>query len=85
MLTKTFARELGPDIRVNSVSPGAIIWPEEKNAISQRIKKQIIQHTALKRHGHPKEIAKAVLYLVRDAEYITGQDIAVDGGRSLFT
>lgn len=85
MLTKTFARELGPDIRVNSVSPGAIIWPEEKNAISQSIKKQIIQHTALKRHGHPKEIAKAVLYLVRDAEYVTGQDIAVDGGRSLFT
>lgn len=85
MLTKALARELGPDIRVNSVSPGAIIWPEEKNAIPPRIRKQIIQHTALKHHGNPKEIAKAVLFLIRDGEYITGQDIAVDGGRSLFT
>lgn len=85
MLTKALARECGPEVRVNSVSPGAIIWPEAKNAISPRIKKQIIQHTALKRHGDPKEIAKAVLYLIRDGQYITGQDIAVDGGRSLFT
>ena len=84
MLTKTLARELGPDIRVNSVSPGAIIWPEKGNALSPKLKKQIIDHTALKTHGDPEEIAKAVLFLVRDATYVTGQDIAVDGGRKLF-
>lgn len=84
MLTKTLARELGPEIRVNSVSPGAIIWPEGHNKLSPQLKQKIISHTALKRHGGPKEIAKAVLFLVRDADYITGQDIAVDGGRSLF-
>lgn len=84
MLTKALARELGPDIRVNSVSPGAIIWPEKGNALSAKLKKQIIEHTALKTHGDPEEIAKAVLFLVRDAPYITGIDIAVDGGRKLF-
>lgn len=84
MLTKSLARELGPAIRVNSVSPGAILWPEGNNVLTGKIKQKIVSHTALKRHGEPKDIAKAVLFLIRDADYITGQDIAVDGGRSLF-
>lgn len=83
MLTKVLARELGPSIRVNSVSPGAIAWPEGVNEIPAAIQQKIIEQTALKRHGEPAEIAKAVLFLLRDADYITGQDIAVDGGRSL--
>lgn len=84
MMTKTLARELGPDVRVNTVSPGQIIWPEAENALSPLIKQKIIHRTALQRHGDPKEIAKTVLFLVRDADYITGQDIAVDGGRLLY-
>jgi len=84
MLTKTLARELGPDIKVNSVSPGAIMWPEGENTLTKDIKDKIISHTALKCHGDANAIAKAVLFLVKDARYITGQDIAVDGGRSLY-
>lgn len=85
MATKTLARELGPlGIRVNAVSPGAIIWPEGANTLSAKIKKNILSHTALKRHGDTHAIAEAVLFLVKDASYVTGQDIAVDGGRSLF-
>jgi pteridine reductase len=85
MATKTLARELGPfGIRVNSVSPGAIIWPEGENALSAKIQKTIVSHTALKRSGNAHAIAEAVLFLAKDASYVTGQDIAVDGGRSLF-
>lgn len=85
MATKTLARELGSyGIRVNAVSPGSIIWPEGVNTLSPKTKKDIIAHTALKRHGDTHAIAEAVLFLVKDASYITGQDIAVDGGRSLF-
>lgn len=83
MLTKTLAHEFGPDVRVNSISPGQTIWPEAENALTNDIKNKVIERTALKRPGHPDEIAKAVLFLVRDANYITGQDIAVDGGRLL--
>jgi len=72
---------LGPEIRVNGVSPGAILWPEEDMADS--VKDNIIAQTALKRTGSPADIAGCVLYLVRDATYVTGQIIAVDGGRSL--
>ncbi len=82
MQVKTLAREMGPDIRVNGVSPGAILWPE--NGMDDADKKQIIQHTYLKRQGSPEDIARTVLFLVRDADYISGQIIAVDGGRSLY-
>jgi pteridine reductase len=82
MLTRALAVELGPAIRVNGVSPGAIIWPEGENALSSELKEKIISRTALQRHGSAEEIAKAVLYFV-EAEYVTGQIIAVDGGRSL--
>ena len=79
MLTRSLARELGPHVRVNSVSPGAVLWPENDEPDRQRI----IEEIALGRSGDPGDIAQAVLFLVRDATYVTGQDLAVDGGRLL--
>jgi pteridine reductase len=81
MLTRTLARDLAPVIRVNGVSPGAILWPEDD--MSDSIKDNIIGQVPLKRAGEPSDIANCVLYLVRDANYVTGQIIAVDGGRSI--
>ncbi len=81
MLTKTLARELGPDIRVNGVAPGAILWPS--SGLEDDIKDVILDRTALKRPGTPEDIAAAIIYLIRDAQYTTGQILAVDGGRSL--
>ncbi len=81
MLTKALACELGPEVRVNAVAPGAILWPEkEMDEVTQQ---RIISRTFLKRQGSPKNIAKAVLFLIRDADYSSGQVITVDGGRSL--
>jgi len=81
MLTKALARELGPSVRVNAIAPGAILWPE--NDMDEVGKQRIVSNIALKRHGDPDDIAKTVLFLVRDAGYITGQVITVDGGRTL--
>ena len=81
MLTLSLAKDLGPDIRVNGVAPGAILWPE--NDMSDNTKQLILERTSLKRPGEPIDIAKTILFLARDANYITGQVIAVDGGRSL--
>jgi pteridine reductase len=81
MLTRSLAKDLGPHIRVNGVSPGAILWPDE--GMSEGLRAAIIKQTALKRSGDPQDIATTVLFLVRDAPYITGQIIAVDGGRSV--
>lgn len=81
MLTRSLAKDLGPEIRVNGVSPGAILWPDE--GMSDPLRAAIIKQTALKRSGEPEDIAAAVLFLVRDAPYVTGQIIAVDGGRSV--
>jgi pteridine reductase len=81
MLTRSLAKDLGPDVRVNGVSPGAILWPDE--GMSEQLRTAIIKQTALKRSGEPEDIAAAVLFLVRDAPYVTGQIIAVDGGRSV--
>ena len=81
MLTRSLAKDLGPDIRVNGVSPGAILWPEE--GLPEQTQKSIIREIALKRVGAPEDIAGAVLYLARDATYVTGQVLAVDGGRSI--
>ena len=81
MMTRTLARELGPEIRVNGVSPGAILWPE--NEPSEQVKKHILDRTVLGRLGSPEDIAGAVVYLALDARYVTGQVLAVDGGRSL--
>ena len=81
MMTKSLARELGPAVRVNGVSPGAILWPENEPDAAQ--KQAILQRTALKRLGDPADIASAVVYLALDAPYVTGQILAIDGGRSL--
>ena len=81
MITQSLAKELGPEIRVNGVAPGAILWPE--NDMAEHTKDLILERTALKRPGQPIDIAKTILFLARDADYITGQIIAVDGGRSL--
>jgi pteridine reductase len=81
MLTRSLAKDLGPHVRVNGVSPGAILWPDE--GMSDPLRAAIIRQTALKRSGEPEDIAATVLFLVRDAPYITGQIIAVDGGRSV--
>ena len=81
MLTQSLARELGPEIRVNGVAPGAILWPE--NDIDEQTQQLILDRTALKRQGEPKDIAATVRFLIRDADYITGQVIPVCGGRSV--
>lgn len=81
MLTKSLARELAPDVRVNGVSPGAIMWPEVEDY--EPMHQEIIDRTALKREGNPADIADTVWFLVSSANYITGQIIAVDGGRTL--
>jgi pteridine reductase len=81
MLTRSLARELGPDIRVNGIAPGPVLWPEE--GLDESLKREIIGKTALKRQGTPQDVARAVLFLAKDAPYVTGQIIAVDGGRSI--
>lgn len=81
MMVKTLARELGPAVRVNGIAPGAILWPEQ--GLSASARETILSRTALQRPGTPADIAAAVLFLVRDAPYITGQIINVDGGRTL--
>lgn len=81
MLTKSLARELAPEVRVNGVAPGTILWPEID--LDELTKQRIISRVPLKRSGDPDDIARTILFLVRDAGYITGQVIAVDGGRSV--
>ena len=81
MLTRALARELGPEVRVNGIAPGPVLWPE--GDMEDELKQEIIDKTALKRHGTPQDIARTALFLARDAPYITGQIIAVDGGRSI--
>jgi len=81
MMTTSLAKELGPEIRVNGVSPGAILWPE--NNMDQLTQQRIISRSFLKRQGSPADIAQTVLFLATQAPFITGQIISVDGGRSL--
>ena len=81
MLTKSLACELGPEVRVNAIAPGAILWPE--NEMDDATKARIIERTFLKRQGSPDDIARAALFLIRDADYTSGQILNVDGGRSL--
>lgn len=80
MLTRALAKDLGPEIRVNGVSPGAILWPSD--GMTTDVKQAILDQIPLDRAGSPADIAGCVLYLVRDASYVSGQIIAVDGGRS---
>lgn len=81
MLTRALAKDMAPEVRVNGVSPGAILWPAE--GMSAETRQTIVRQIPLGRAGDPDDIAGCVLYLVRDAAYITGQIVAVDGGRSI--
>ncbi len=81
MLTRSLAKDLAPDIRVNGVSPGAILWPED--GMTDAVQQTILRQVPMERAGIPEDIAGCVLYLMRDATYVTGQIIAVDGGRSI--
>jgi pteridine reductase len=81
MLTKSLAREMGPQVRVNAVAPGPVMWPAD--GLDKQLQEDIISRTALKRLGSAYEVARACLYLASDAPYVTGQVLAVDGGRSI--
>jgi pteridine reductase len=81
MLTQSLARELAPEIRVNGVAPGPVMWPE--GPMDAAVQARILERTALKRIGSPEDIAKAVLFFVQDAPYVTGQVLPVDGGRTV--
>ena len=81
-LTKSLARELGPEVRVNAVAPGPVMWPEDES-FDELARQRVISHTLLKRAGEPEDIANAVHYLVVEAPYVTGQVLVVDGGRSV--
>jgi pteridine reductase len=82
-LTKSLAHELSPDVRVNAVAPGPVMWPEDNPQFNEVYRQRVISQTLLKRIGEPNDVAKAVKFLIQDAPFITGQVIAVDGGRSL--
>jgi pteridine reductase len=81
-LTRSLARELAPEVRVNAVAPGPILWPEDES-FDELSRQRIISHTPLKREGSPDDIARAVHFLLADANYITGETINVDGGRNM--
>lgn len=81
MMTLALAKELGPRIRVNGVAPGAILWPEQEDGLEHQ--QNILNRVVMGRAGEPQDIASAVVYLGLDAPYVTGQVLAVDGGRSL--
>jgi pteridine reductase len=81
MLTQSLAREMAPEVRVNGIAPGPVMWPEGEMDLA--LKARILERTALKRVGSPEDIAKAALFFVRDAPYVTGQILPVDGGRTV--
>ncbi|BBI98507.1 pteridine reductase [Ferrigenium kumadai] len=82
-LTKGLAQEMAPQVRVNAVAPGVIIWPEDSDWGDEDRRRKIVAHTLLKREGEPDDIARTVRFLLNDSPYITGQVIAVDGGRTV--
>jgi pteridine reductase len=79
-LTRSLARELAPEVRVNAIAPGPILWPDDET-FDELSRQRIISHTPLKREGTPEDIAKAVHFLLAEATYVTGETINVDGGR----
>jgi pteridine reductase len=79
MLTRSLARELAPEIRVNAIAPGAVLWPEA--GVDEELKRRIVARTPLARPGSPEDIAKAALFFACDAPFVTGEVLAVDGGR----
>ncbi len=81
ILTRSLARDLAPEVRVNGISPGAILWPEGE--LDAATKDKILDSIPLKRKGNPQDISDCVLFLVNSASYISGQIISVDGGKSI--
>ncbi len=81
-LTKSLARELAPEVRVNGIAPGPIAWPEDDPNFDEVSRQRIVSHTMLKHAGEPNDIALAVRFFAKDAPFVTGQILAVDGGRS---
>ena len=81
MMTLALAKELGPEVRVNGVAPGAVLWPEAGKSYTDQ--QELVARSALKRAGTPQDVAAAVLFLVRDAKFTTGTILKVDGGRAL--
>lgn len=82
-LTRSWAKDLAPEVRVNGVSPGAILWPEGDTAVNADYQREILAKTPLNRTGTPDDIARTIIFLLTEAPFITGQIISVDGGRSL--
>lgn len=81
MLTKSLARELGPAVRVNAIAPGPVMWPED--GMDRQLQEKILERTILNRAGSPQDVARAVLFFATEAPFVTGQILAVDGGRSV--
>lgn len=81
MLTRSLAREMGPEVRVNAIAPGPVMWPED--GMDSHLKEMIVDKTALKRPGSTEDVARAALFFATEAPYVTGQILAVDGGRSV--
>lgn len=81
MLTRALARELAPEVRVNGIAPGAILWPED--GLTEERRDKILEQTPLQRRGSPEDVAAAVLFFASEAPFVTGQILAVDGGRSV--
>jgi len=81
MLTQALARELAPEVRVNGLAPGTILWPEAE--LADTVKTEILGHIPAKRAGSPEDLAAAVRFFIKDAPYVSGQILAVDGGRSV--
>jgi pteridine reductase len=81
MMTKALARDLAPAVRVNGVAPGAVLWPDAGKSDTEQA--AMIERTPLKRMGTPDDVAGAVLWLLRDAPFVTGEIVRVDGGRHL--
>jgi pteridine reductase len=85
MLTRSLAKELGPEVRVNGISPGPVLWPESagEDAGDSAVRAKIIQRTILQKMGTPDDIARTALFFATQAPFITGQILAVDGGLSV--
>ena len=81
MLTRSLARELAPEVRVNAIAPGAVLWPEQ--GLEEARRDRIRGQSPLQRPGTPEDIARAVLFFASEAPFVTGQVLAVDGGRSI--
>ncbi|HEU0225410.1 MAG TPA: pteridine reductase [Steroidobacteraceae bacterium] len=79
MLTRSLARELGPEVRVNAIAPGPVLWPE--NGMDPELQKRIVARTALRRTGTPEDVARAAIFFATEAPFVTGEVLVVDGGR----